>query len=82
MTGVPVLTLWRRHSYLELEGWYDVDPGNVSTGFPLLINGEVHVAPICYVSNEHKTSPLSTPYHGRYIIWEQPMSVKCAEVPN
>jgi len=29
MTGVPVLTTWRRLSYLALQGWYNIDSGKV-----------------------------------------------------
>ena len=55
-------------SSLALEGWYDIDSAKISTYYPLPINGEVHAEPICYVSKQSRTSPLSTLYHSRYII--------------
>ena len=83
MTGVPVLTIWRRHCHI----WHS-KAGTIltlqkfSTYSLLLINGEVHEEPICYIPKQFSTSPSSAPYHSRHIICETRMSAECAEVSN
>jgi len=68
--------------YLALEGWNDINLAKVSTHCPLLITGEVHAQPICYISKEFRTSPLSALYYSRYIIGEKSMFAECAEVSD
>jgi len=83
MTGVLVLTIWRRHCHiLHSKAGTILTLQRFSKYFPLLINGEVHAEPICYVSRPFRMSPLFALYHSRYIIWEKPMSAECAEVSN
>jgi len=51
MTGVPVLTTWRRHCHiLHSKAGIILPPQNFSTYCPLPINGQVHSKPICHIS--------------------------------
>ena len=66
---VPVLTIRRRHSHmLHAEAGTMSTRQKLSTYCPQPINGEVHAEPICYVSNQFRTSHSSALYHSRYII--------------
>jgi len=81
MTGVPVLTTWRRHRHiLHSKSGTILTLDKISNNCPLLINGEVQAEPICYISKQFRASPLSALYQSRYIIWEKRMSAECADV--
>jgi len=83
MTIVPVLTLWRRRCHiLHSKAGMIMTLQKFSTNCPLPIHYEVHGEPICHVSKQLRTSPLSTLYYSRYIITEKCMSAECAEVSN
>jgi len=83
MTGVPVLTIWRRHYHiLHSKAGMILTRQKFPTYCPLPICGEVHAEPIFCVSKQFGTSPLSALYHSSYIIREKRMSAECAEVSN
>jgi len=83
MTGVPVLTIWRRHCpILHSKAGMRLTLQKISTYCPLLRYNKVHPDPICYVSKQFRMSPLVMPYCSRYIIWEKHMSAEFAEVSN
>jgi len=53
-------------SYLALEGWYDIDSAKAFNLLSATDQGELHAEPICQVSKQSRTSPLSALYHSRY----------------
>jgi len=75
MSGVPVLTRWRRHCLiLPFKAGTIVTPHKFSTNYPLPINCEILAETISYTSSNVRKSHFSAPYHSRYFIWEKPMS--------
>jgi hypothetical protein len=63
------MTILRRHcDILHSKAGTIITLQMFSTYCLLLINGEVHAEPICYVSKQSRTSPLSALYHSSYII--------------
>ena len=60
MTGVLVLTIWRRHCHiLHSKAGTMLTLQKFETYCPLPINGKVHAEPICYLSKQFRTSPRS-----------------------
>jgi len=83
MTGVLVLTVWRRHFHiLPCKAGTILNWQKFSTYYPLPINGQILAESIFYASSIVRRSHFSTLCHHRYIIWEKPMSAKSAEVSN
>jgi len=69
MTGEPVFTIWRRHGLiLPFNDGMILPLQNVATYYQLLINYEIHIEPINYTFCIVRMSPVSAPYHNRYII--------------
>jgi len=79
MTGVPVLTIWMSLCHILLSKASTIlTLQKFSTFCLILIHSKVHAEPICYVSQQLRTSPLSALYHSRYIIGEHRMSTECS----
>jgi len=79
MTGVPVLTIWRRHSHILHSKVGKILTLQIySTYCLLLIDSHVHPEPICYNSKQFRRSTFSAQYHSRHIIWEKWISAVCA----
>ena len=80
MTGLPVLTIWMRHSHiLPCMAGTILTLQKFSTNYPLPINGEKLVETIFYASSILKMSHFSALCNHRYIIWMKVMSVEFAE---
>jgi len=69
-------------SYLALQDWYDIDSAKLVNLLSATENGDVHAELICHISKQFRTSPLSTVYYCRYIIWEKRRSTEFAEGSN
>jgi len=83
MSGVPVLTIWRRHCYIvPFKAGTILTLRKFSAYYQLPINSEICAKPIFYASNIVRKSHFSAAYHNSCIIWEKLMSVECAEVSN
>ena len=66
MTGVPVLTIWRRLCLiLPSKAGTILTQQKFSTYYPLWINSEILTEPIFYVSTIVSKSHFSAPYHNR-----------------
>jgi len=83
MTSVPVLTIWRRLCLiLPSKAGTILTLQKFATYYLLPINGEILAVPIFYLFSIVRQSHFSTTYHNRYIIWENPLFMACAEVSN
>jgi len=81
MTGLLVLTIWKRHSpILPCKASKILTVQNSLTYYLLLINGEILAEPIFYTFSLVWRSNFSDSCQQRYIIWDKVMSAKCAEV--
>jgi len=83
MTGLLVLTIWRRHSHiLPCKAGMILTCQKLSTNYPLLINIEMLAEPTFYASSIVRMIDFSALGHHRYFISDKPMCVECAEVSN
>jgi len=83
MTGVPVLTILRRHCYIShCKACMILILWKLLTNCPQPIYGKVHIEPILHISRQFRMCPLSALYHSSYILWVSWISVNCAEVSN
>jgi len=83
ITGIPVFTIWRRHSHiLHSKAGTILTLQRFSTNCSLPINCKFHTERIFDISKLFRASPLSPLYYRRYIIWGKRMSAECAEVLN
>ena len=83
MTGLPVLTIWKRQSHImPCKAGIIMLLQKFSTYYSLLMNGEILAESILHVSSNLRTSDYSAPCHHGYIMWDTLMSVECVEVSN
>jgi len=83
VTGVLVLTMWRRHGHiLPFKAGMILTLQKISTYYQLQINSKICTEPIFDAFTIVKKCHFSAPYHNRFIIWVKLMSVACAKVSN
>jgi len=83
VTGVQVLTIWRRHCRnFTFKVSVILALQIVSTFNPPPIHGKIVRDPIIYTSSIVRKSHDSTPYHKGSITWEKVISAVCADASN
>jgi len=83
MTGVPVLTIWRRHCLiLPFMIGTILTPERFSPYYQVPIISKILAEPVLYDSSILRKSHFSAQYYNSYIMWEKPMSAECAEVSS
>ena len=81
MTGVLVLTKWRRHCHnLPIKAGMLLTQQKLWTYYPLPINEKILAQPTFYASSIVRKSHFFAQYHNRYIMWDNPRSTECTEV--
>jgi len=79
MTGLPVSTIWRRHSHiLPCKANTIFTEQKISMYYSMPINSEILAEHIFYASRIVRTSHCSALCHVQYIIWEHLMSMECS----